>query len=71
MDEINLNNLTEKADFIREICLKLNLTDDVASDVITFIRSFFLCRENSAQNSHRIKNVSNIVKNKKKINKRL
>jgi len=60
MDEINLKNLTEKTDFIREICIKLNLTDDIASDVITFIRKFFHFKENPS-NIQKLKNASNIV----------
>ena len=66
MDDIDIRNLTEKADFVREICLKLNLTDDIASDVITFIRSFFQYKEYSTK-TYQIKNVSNIVKIKFKI----
>jgi hypothetical protein len=60
MDEININNLNEKADFIREIILKLGLSDDIASDAILYIRTFFDYKENEFPNLQ-IKNVSNLV----------
>jgi len=60
MNEINLKNLSEKADLIREICLKLELSDEIASDAILYIRAFFEYKENELPNLQ-IKNVSNLV----------
>jgi hypothetical protein len=74
MDEIDINNLKEKAYLLREICSKLDLMDDIASDVIILIRSFYQYRDNQKiGNNHnqKLKNASNIVKkDRKKINKK-
>jgi hypothetical protein len=62
MDEININNLTEKAYFLREICSKIDLTDEIASDVISLVRSFYQFKENqTTANNQKLKNASNIV----------
>jgi len=60
MDEINIENLGENTDLIREICLKLGLADNIASDAILYIRAFFEYKVNELPNLQ-IKNVSNMV----------
>ena len=61
MDDLNIKNLNEKTDFIREICTKLNLSNEIASDTIVYIRSFLEYKENEFQN-FQIKKVSPFVK---------
>lgn len=66
MDDLKLSNLSENTDFIREICSKLGLSDEIASDTILYIRCFFEYKENQNP-TFQIKTVSNIVHSYKNI----